>query len=74
MKYTKTVDVWELNDQERSKLQVGQWVSAGKNGNKGVWCGMNSNGIALVTWLGNISRRAHSHRTTKRLIANAKSN
>ena len=72
-KYTTTIDVWKLTASERNKLQRGQWVSAGLNGPKGVWIGQKTNGVDVVMWHGNATRRASYPDYIKMLINYVKS-
>jgi hypothetical protein len=51
MKFTKTVNIWELSTEERAKLQPGQWVRAGENGALGRFFGEGRS--TVVAWLGN---------------------
>ena len=47
-KYTKRVDVWGLNAEQRKALQPGQHVSAG--GANGRWAGQTRHGIDVAAW------------------------
>lgn len=51
-RYTKTVDVWD-NNINFNKLQPGQWVEAGKGGDRGIFCGVKKSGAVVVAWHGN---------------------
>lgn len=57
-RYQKVVDVWDPAVKLQS-LQVGQWVEAGKGGDRGMWCGQRfaGKGSAVVMWLGNANNR-----------------
>jgi len=50
MKYQPTINIWDVPSADRSSLQRGQWVKAGKDGPKGVWIGQKENGIDVVMW------------------------
>lgn len=56
MKYQKTVDIWAATYSDRKDLQVGQWIKAGPNGARGIWCGMSPNGSCVAAWCGNMAR------------------
>lgn len=60
MKYTKPVNIWNLPEGEINRLQPGQWVYAGEPDNMGRFCGVKSNGIVVVAWVGNM--RNHKDR------------
>jgi hypothetical protein len=51
-RYTKTVDIWTLDEDQRRRLPIGQWVTAGPDGPKGRWMGQGR-GSSVVAWLGN---------------------
>jgi hypothetical protein len=58
-RYTATIDIWTLDDAERRRLQVGQWVSAGPldatGSNRGRFYGQGF--TTAVAWLGNARGR-----------------
>jgi len=63
MKYQKAIDIHELTDTQRHKLQIGQWVTAGHNGPLGVWCGMRTpSHTAYVKWAGNMKGMSKARR------------
>lgn len=62
MKFTKTVDIWALNEVERAKLQPGQWVSAGVDGPRGRFFGEGRS--TVVAWEGNARGRYVSYMAT----------
>jgi len=51
MKYQSAVNIWDLNDQERAALQIGQWVYAGERSNMGRFYGQGRS--TVVAWCGN---------------------
>lgn len=51
-RYTKTVDIWDNNTNVKA-LQPGQWVEAGKGGDRGIFCGVKASGSVVVAWYGN---------------------
>jgi hypothetical protein len=55
-KYTRTVNIWNLNPEGRRKLQIGQWVRAGYDGPIGRFYGEGA--TTVVAWLDNA--RGHS--------------
>lgn len=58
-KYTRTVNIWNLDTEQRRKLQIGQWVRAGYDGPIGRFYGEGA--VTVVAWLGN----ARGHRKEK---------
>lgn len=50
-RYTKTVNIWNLDSEQRKGLQIGQWVTAGQDGPKGRFYGEGR--VTVVAWLGN---------------------
>lgn len=48
MRYTKAIDIWTLSDEERSKVQIGQWVYAGEPEVKGRFYGQGRS--TVVAW------------------------
>lgn len=54
MRYGPTIDIWTLTDEQRAKLPVGQWVTAGPTSDapKGRFMG-EGRGTQVVAWLGN---------------------
>lgn len=53
-RYQKTVDIWD-NKTNVNKLQPGQWVEAGKGGDRGIFCGVKASGSVVVAWKNNAS-------------------
>lgn len=51
-KYAPTIDIWALDEAQRSSLQPGQWVTTGTDGPKGRFLGAGR-GTEVVAWLGN---------------------
>jgi len=61
-KYTKTIDILSIPEGERSKLPIGQWVTAGDTkGPKGRFFG--SGRTDVVAWMGNARGRYRSYMT-----------
>lgn len=50
-RFQTCVDIWDLSEDERSRLQVGQWVTAGPGGQKGRFYGHGQ--TTVVAWLSN---------------------
>jgi hypothetical protein len=52
MKFTDTINIWELSQKQIAKLKPGQWVSAGQldANNKGIFCGVKKSGSVVVAW------------------------
>jgi len=68
MRYTKTLDLWTLDDEQRRKLPIGQWVTAGPDGPKGRWMGQGR-ASSVVAWLDNGRGRWRSYMRTIRQYA-----
>lgn len=51
MRYTKAIDIWKLDSNQRKALPIGQWVYAGEPNNKGRFYGEGRS--TVVAWLGN---------------------
>ena len=49
MKYQPAINIWDLNDTERKRLPIGQWVYAGDPANKGRFYGDGRSGT-VVAW------------------------
>jgi hypothetical protein len=60
MKYTKSIDIWNLGAEQVAALQVGQWVYAGTNEamSRGRYLGVKPSGSVVVAWHGNAKSRA----------------
>lgn len=57
MKYTKTVNIW---DTPPTKLQIGQWVTAGTDpDSKGIYLGVKPSGSVVVAWYHNAKRNQY---------------
>ena len=67
MKYQPTIDIWCLSDEDVSKLQPGQWVTAG--GAKGVFCGVKPSGSVVCMWQENAKGR-DSYASYRRSLMN----
>ena len=57
MKYSKPVNIQALNETERKRLQVGQWVYAGDRSCVGKFLGVKDTGTVVVACQGNAKRR-----------------
>jgi len=68
MRYMKTVDIWTLDDEQRRKLPIGQWVTAGPDGPKGRWMGQGR-ASSVVAWLDNGRGHWRSYMRTIRQYA-----
>ena len=71
MKYQKTLNIWNLSQEERRALPAGQWIRAGESldpHHRGIWCGVSPSGSDVAVWMGNIkglkgeARAAHIQR------------
>lgn len=51
MRFQPAIDIWKLNDEQRAKLQPGQWVYAGTRDNLGRFYGQGRS--TVVAWRGN---------------------
>ena len=54
MKYQPALDIWTLDDKQRSALQIGQWVYAGEPSTKGRFYGHGHS--TVVAWYNNGKR------------------
>lgn len=52
MRYEPTIDIWTLTDEQRAKLPVGQWVTAGPDSARGRFLGAGRS-TQVVAWLPN---------------------
>ena len=64
-RYTKAVDIWSIDQEGRSRLQIGQWVTAGPGGQRGRFYGASSRST-VVAWLGNARGRYRRYMQTLR--------
>tara|TARA_R110002074_G_scaffold144049_3_gene291476 strand:+ start:710 stop:934 length:225 start_codon:yes stop_codon:yes gene_type:complete len=71
-RYKKTVDVWAATITEREALQAGQWITAGPNGARGIWCGVSPSGSCVAIWCDNMARNNKPSQYIKDLMAYAK--
>jgi len=71
-KYQKTVDIWAATYSEREALQVGQWITAGPNGARGIWLGITSTKSCVAAWVGNMERNKNPAKYLANLSAYAK--
>jgi hypothetical protein len=65
-RFLPTLDIWALDDAQRARLPIGQWVTAGPDGPKGRFLGQGRS--TVVAWLGNArgSRDYHGYMRTLR--------
>lgn len=59
-KFTKTIDLHQLDHEQIAKLPRGQWVSAGpvtEPAHRGIFCGVRDSGSVVVLWMGNAQGR-----------------
>lgn len=59
MRYQNTIDIWAMQKNDVSKLQPGQWVKAGPNGNRGIYLGVKASGSIVVAWHSNATSRQY---------------
>ena len=53
MKYQKTLNIWNLSQEERRALPAGQWIRAGESldpHHRGIWCGVSPSGSDAVSY------------------------
>lgn len=70
-RYRPILDIWALSQEERTKLQPGQWVFAGTDDHplhRGVFCGVRPNGSTVVMWQGNAKGRRSYREYRKTLM------
>ena len=73
MKYQKSINIWNMSDSERAKLQPGQWIYAGEKTSKGIFLGIRESGSVVCAWYQNAkSREYKSYIRTLRDYALAK--
>ncbi|GGD98247.1 MULTISPECIES: hypothetical protein [Rhizobium] len=63
-RYLPTIDIWEITEDGRASLQIGQWVKAGPDGPKGRFYGHGSS--TVVAFLPNARGRYRSYMATIR--------
>lgn len=63
-KYTKTIDIWEIPEEKRGDIPIGQWVSAGPDGPRGRFLGHGR--ATVVAWLPNARGRYRQYMATLR--------
>lgn len=54
--FRPTINIWSLNPKQIASLRPGQWVKAGNQGDKGVFCGVKKSGTVVVAWYENAKR------------------
>jgi len=59
MRYTRAFNIWNLSDEQRKRIPIGQWVYAGDPSNKGRFYGQGR--TTVVAWLGNGRGRWRSY-------------
>ena len=57
MKFLKAMDIQALDEAQRKRLQVGQWVYADNKSCMGKFLGVKRCGTVVVAWQGNAKRR-----------------
>ena len=57
MKFLKAMDIQALDEAQRKRLQVGQWVYAGNRSCMGKFLGVKRCGTVVVAWQGNAAKR-----------------
>ena len=57
MRYTSTVNIWDLTEDQIRKLQPGQWVEGG--GELGRYWGIKPSGTVVVAWHQNARRAGY---------------
>jgi hypothetical protein len=70
MKFTKTVNIWNLTDAQVKALKPGQWVDGG--GNKGRFWGVKPSGTVVVAWYHNAKNSGNYNSYNKSLLNYAK--
>ena len=68
----KYIDIWALNDTERGNLKPGAFITAGPNGNRGIWCGITKSGSCVAAWEGNFKNNRKASEYIKDLMDYAK--
>lgn len=63
-RFQPALDIWDLDEDQRSRLQIGQWVTAGPEGPKGRFYGQGR--TTVVAWLGNARRNYREYMRTIR--------
>ena len=51
MRYQPAINIWEVKDEDRDSLQIGQWVYAGDKSNMGRFYGHGNS--TVIAWLNN---------------------
>tara|TARA_R110002110_G_scaffold292309_1_gene506354 strand:+ start:239 stop:553 length:315 start_codon:yes stop_codon:yes gene_type:complete len=72
LKQEKYIDIWALNDTERGNLKPGAFITAGPNGNRGIWCGITKSGSCVAAWEGNFKNNRKASEYIKDLMDYAK--
>lgn len=67
-RYRSTIDIYTLNDDQRAKLQPGQWIGNGSTEPTGRWMGMGRAGTAIAAWRGNARQAKGGPRAYYRAI------
>jgi len=63
-RYMARIDIWKLNDSQRSKLQPGQYIVAGEDGPTGRFWGQGRTTVAA--WDGNARRNYAAYQKAMR--------
>ena len=70
VRYIKAPDIWTLTDEQRAKLQPGQWVYAGPFGDTGGRFLGQGRASTVVAWQGNRrATEARAYESTLRTYA-----
>jgi hypothetical protein len=69
MKYQKALNIWNMSDSERAKLQPGQWIYAGDKSNKGIFLGVKASGSVVCAWYENV-KCAREYKAYIRILRN----
>lgn len=64
MRFTKTVNIWNLSPAERAKLQIGQWVETGEGGQRGRFYGEGSSTVVAFVSNAKASRDYRGYMST----------
>lgn len=64
-RFLPTLDIWQLTDEQRAALPIGQWVRAGDGGPVGRFFGQGA--TTVVAWVGN-ARASRDYRGYMRAL------
>ncbi len=74
MKYSTAINIWNVKQNDLSKLQVGQWVYAGDKTDKGIFLGVKPSGSVVCAWYRNAQNSGDFKNYVKTLRTYAKNN